>query len=227
MSQRKAWNEAMRSAAGGSLQIPGLAQPPPNRTTRNKRREKARKAINLLSSSLHSDLVAFRIDALEEATADLEGGDVEQDEGEEEFDELEELEEYNNTISGRKSKGTGGKKRKFQSKNLEKRFKPRSLASILMEESGRTDSVLEDYLNSESRPSSSKTKGKNVIYPPRKFCPVTGLFGIYTDPKTRICYANLDALEHLRERPPPWLSYHFGSGSSTYHDTVQSLRREE
>jgi hypothetical protein len=217
MSQRKAWNEAMRSAAGGSLHIPGLAPPPPNRSTRNKRREKARKAIHL-SSSVHADLVTFRIDALEEA-----GVDVEEEDIEEEFDEMEELEE---SKSSRKSKG----KRKQPGKGnrnpevLDKRFKPRSLASILMEESGRSDSILEEYLNAEALP--DKSQSVVTMYPPRKFCPVTGLFGIYTDPKTQICFANLDALEHLRERPPPWLST-FGSGSSTYHETVQSLRGKE
>mmetsp|Transcript_17039 Transcript_17039/g.32249 ORF Transcript_17039/g.32249 Transcript_17039/m.32249 type:complete len:223 (-) Transcript_17039:124-792(-) len=221
MSQRKAWNEAMRSAAGGSLQIPGLAPPPPNRSTRNKRREKARKAIHL-SSSAHADLVTFRIDALEEA-----GVDVEEEDVEEEFDELEELEEI---TPGRKSKG-GKRKRPGKGSNgsrkseeMDKRFKPRSLASILMEESGRSDSVLEDYLNAEALP--DKKSKLVAVYPSRKFCPVTGLFGVYTDPKTQIYFANLDALEHLRERPPPWLSG-FGSGSSTYHDTVQSLRGKE
>lgn len=50
--------------------------------------------------------------------------------------------------------------------------------------------------------------------------------GLYTDPKSQICYANLDALEQLRERPPPWLSS-FGGGSAAYHDTLKSLRNEE
>lgn len=227
MSQRKAWNEAMRSAAGGSLDIPGLAPPPSNRSTRNKRREKARKAI-YLSSSAHADLVTFRIDALEEA-----GVDVEEEDTEEEFDELEELMEE--STSGRKSKGgrkASSRKRKLPGKvskknsEMDKRFKPRSLASILMEESGRSDSILEEYLNAEALPPDQSKSIVKYGYPPRKFCPVTGLFGIYTDPKTQICFANLDALEHLRERPPPWLSS-FGSGSSTFHDTVQSLRGKD
>jgi len=213
MSQRKAWNEAMRTAAGGTLKIPGLA-PQTIRTTRNKRREKARKGINLSSSS-STDVVAYRIDALEEA-----GANVEEENVEEEFDELEEVE------GGRKR---GGRKRKVGGRGkakagaMEKRFKPRSLASILIEESGRSDSVVKDYLVAEARPKKGNAIGN---YPQRKFCPVTGLFGLYTDPKSQISYANLDALEQLRERPPPWMSS-FSGGSAAYHDTLKSLQNDE
>ncbi|GFH46720.1 hypothetical protein CTEN210_03194 [Chaetoceros tenuissimus] len=212
MSKRKAWNEAMRTAAGGNLQIPGLA-PQPNRATRNKRREKARKAINIGTSS-SADIVAYRIDGLEEAGANVEDEDIE-----EEFDELEEMEKGRKRR--RKSAGTGRGKTKAGA--IDKRFKPRSLASILIEESGRSDSVVQDYLDAEARPVKGKSLGN---YPARKFCPVTGLVGLYTDPKSQICYANLDALEQLRERPPPWLSS-FGGGSAAYHDTLKSLRNEE
>jgi len=203
----------MRTAAGGTLKIPGLA-PQTIRTTRNKRREKARKGINLSSSS-STDVVAYRIDALEEA-----GANVEEENVEEEFDELEEVE------GGRKR---GGRKRKVGGRGkakagaMEKRFKPRSLASILIEESGRSDSVVKDYLVAEARPKKGNAIGN---YPQRKFCPVTGLFGLYTDPKSQISYANLDALEQLRERPPPWMSS-FSGGSAAYHDTLKSLQNDE
>lgn len=163
MSKRKAWNEAMRSAAGGNLQIPGLA-PQPNRATRNKRREKARKAINIGSSS-SADIVAYRIDGLEEAGANVEDEDIE-----EEFDELEEMDKGRKRR--RKSAGTGRGKTKAGA--IDKRFKPRSLAAILIEESGRSDSVVQDYLDAEARPVKGKSLGN---YPARKFCPVTGLAG--------------------------------------------------
>jgi|AntRauTorckE5430_2_1112549.scaffolds.fasta_scaffold30362_1 hypothetical protein len=217
MSQRKAWNEAMRTAAGGTLKIPGLATQT-IRTTRNKRREKARKGINLSSSS-STDVVAYRIDALEEAGANVEEEDVE-----EEFDELDEVEggRKRGVSVGRKRK-SGGRGNKAKAGAMDKRFKPRSLASILIEESGRSDSVLKDYLIAEARPRKGNAMG---TYPQRKFCPVTGLFGLYTDPKSQIPYANLDALEQLRERPPPWMSS-FSGGSAAYHDTLKSLQNEE
>mmetsp|Transcript_16683 Transcript_16683/g.24984 ORF Transcript_16683/g.24984 Transcript_16683/m.24984 type:complete len:226 (+) Transcript_16683:125-802(+) len=225
MSQRKAWNEAMRSAAGGTLSIPGLT-PQTNRTTRNKRREKARKSINLSSSS-SADLAAYRIDALEEA-----GANIEEEDMEEEFDELEEVEggaAGKKGGKGRKRKASGGggrgakAKAKAKAGAIDARFKPRSLASILIEESGRIDSIVQDYLDAEARPVKGNSMGN---YPPRKFCPVTGLFGLYTDPKSQIPYANLNALEHLRERPPPWMSS-FSGGSAAYHDALKSLRNEE
>ena len=222
MSQRKAWNEAMRNAAGGTLPLPGMPQLP-NRQTR-KRREKARKAISLSSSSadVASDLVAYRLDVLEEA-----GGGEQEDDQEEEIDELEEV-EGGGRSRGRKGKGkAGGRKRKAGGKakagEMEKRFKPRSLASILIEESGRSDGVVKEYIDAEARPIKGNAMGR---YPKRKFCPVTGLFGVYTDPKSRIPYANLEALEQLRERHPPWLNTYSG-GSAAYHDAIKSLRNED
>jgi hypothetical protein len=208
MSQRKAWNEAMRSAAGGVLPIPGQER---RTTSRAKRREKARRSI---SSSLtsSSDAVAFRLDALEEFN-EVEG---EEGQGEEEYDELEDVE------------GKPKKKRKSSSKKTnksggltQKRFKPQSLASILMEESGREDGIVKQYLEAEARPKIGSRQR-----PRRKFCPVTGLEGIYTDPKSGISYANLEALDQLRERIPPWLTG-FSGGSAAYHDTMKSLRNEE
>ena len=210
----------MRNAAGGTLPIPGLA-PPPNRQTR-KRREKARKAISISSAGgdadVIEDLVAYRLDVLEEAGK----GDQEED-LEEEFDELEEVEGRGR---GRKRKSdTVGKRKGSKGKGaMEQRFKPRSLASVLIEESGRSDGIVKEYIEAEAKPdtNSSSSLGR---YPKRKFCPVSGLFGVYTDPKTRIPYANLEALEHLKERPPPWLNS-FSGGSAAYHDAVKSLRNE-
>ena len=62
----------------------------------------------------------------------------------------------------------------------------------------------------------------------RKFCPVTGLFGIYTDPKSGIPYADLTALEQIRERAPPWMNSSVAnSGNATYFEAMNSLRGEE
>ena len=72
------------------------------------------------------------------------------------------------------------------------------------------------------------TKRKNR--PKRKFCPVTGLFGIYTDPKSGIPYANLQALEQIRERAPPWLNTSnstYVNGNATYFEATNSLRGNE
>lgn len=204
MSKRKAWNEAMR-AAGGSLPIPGQEK---RTTSRSKRREKARRTISSSHAS-SSDVVEFRLDTLEEAN----GAEEEDGQGEEEYDELDDFE------------GKSKKKRIKTSKKKHvgltpKRFKARSLTSILIEESGREDSTLKQYLEAEAIP-----KTKASIRPRRKFCPVTGLEGIYTDPKSGVSYANLEALEQLRERAPPWTTGLSG-GTAAYHDTLRSLRDE-
>lgn len=227
MSQRKAWNEAMKNAAGGKNSIPGMHKNSRNRSSRLLRREKARKAVDLSTSSSATDIiVAYRIDALEGGVEnlDLEGGELD-----EEFDELEEIEGESGNGGGKRKKkrGTGrrsiGRKRKAGNSvgGIPRRYKPRTLASILVEESSRSDGVLKQYLDAEAR-----SKNQKVHYPPRKFCPVTGLFGIYTDSKSGIPYANLDALEHLRERSPPWL-IGLGGGSTIYHDALKSLRNED
>jgi len=71
---------------------------------------------------------------------------------------------------GKRKRKVGGKKSKD---GMEKRFKSRSLASILIEESGRSDGIVKEYLEAEARPTSQN----KVVYPKRKFFPVTGLLG--------------------------------------------------
>ncbi len=209
-TQRKAWNEAMRNAAGGQISIPGLNPIPRNRSSRSKRREKARKSINASTSSGSDAIVALRLDVLEEVDNADEEADLE-----EEFDELDEVE-------GRGGKRKSGVSRKRKaSTGIPKRFKARSLSSILIEESGRSDGVVKQYLDAEVL-----RKDTKIRYPRRKFCPVTGLIGLYRDPKSGIPYANLESLEHLKERIPPWMSGLSG-GSAAYHDTIRSLRNEE
>ena len=141
-------------------------------------------------------------------------------EEEEEFDEMNDADAGGGggylggggSRSKRKRKGTASASTKAGV--LPKRLRPRSLASILIEESSRPDGVVRMYLDAESRPPPSR-------YPPRKFCPVTGLFGVYTDPKSGIPYANLKALEQIKERAPPWMTL---GGSAAYSEAVKSLK---
>ena len=183
--------------------------------SRRARREKARKSSAYTSTTAGNTKeekeyrVAQHIDMLE-GVADV-SLDVEEDE---EYDELEELEDNGAEVK----KGSKRKRRKRPSNasnSVPKYLKARSLASILIEEASRTDSVAKDYVNAAI---SSKSATK-----PRKFCPVTGLFGTYTDPKSRIPYASLRALEQIRERAPPWLN---GGGSGAYWEACKTLRND-
>lgn len=228
-TQRKAWNEAMKKAASGTI-LP-VAAPVSRRSGRSsnksKRREKARKALNLLGGDDGDgigggaiDLVEFRLDALEEVPSDL----LNNADDDDEYDELEDLEDESGSKKRRK---TNSKKAATAKKNgkLPKRFKARSLASILIEEStrGPKDGVLQQYLDAEA----ARPKNCKAQYSKRKFCAATGLMALYKDPKSGIPYANLDALEQIQERPPPWISGFNNVGSATYYETVKSLKNED
>ncbi len=243
-TQRKAWNEAMKKAASGTMMpIPGLQS---NRRSSNrssnksKRRDKARKVFNdggagigdgdgsgSFGTSGVIELVEFRIDSLEEAASDELLRMMMDDE--EEYDELEDLEEAS---GGRKKRRKRKAKKNDSGQNgkVPKRFKARSLASVLIEEStrGQQDGVLQQYLNAEAVPNANN-KGASTRrqYPRRKFCPVTGLEGLYKDPKSGIPYANLTALDQIRERPPPWISGFNNTGSAAYYEAVKSLKNED
>jgi len=210
---RKAWNEAMRSAAGGKLPIAGMPSKDNRRSDRQKRREKARKStFSFAKGSSGSDMEEYRNAVRLEI---LEGVEIEMIEEEEEYDELD---EFNAESGGRKRQRTGASKKK-SSGLISKRFKPRSLASILIEESSRSDGVSKKNLDAEARPFKYK-------YPTRKFCPVTGLEGLHNDPKSGIPYANAKALGHIRERSPPWMGS-LGGGTASYFEAVKSLRNED
>ena len=206
----------MKKAATGT----GLKLPETRRSSnRSKRREKARKATVSLNGSSDDPegedyRNAIRLDFLEGAILD-QGEEVD-----EEYDELEDIEE----TGGRKRKRGNPSKRKKKSPigAIPKRFKARSLASILVEEASRIDGgVVTKYLDAEARPLKGVAR-----YPHMKICPVSGLEGKYRDPKSGIHYANLNALEHIRERVPPWIN---GThvGSSAYNDAIKSLRNDE
>ena len=217
MASRRAWNEAMKKAATGT----GLKLPDHRRSSnRSKRREKARKATVSLTNNDPDGIEyrnALRLDFLEGAMV------VDDEEVEEEYDELEDMEESHGGGGRKRKRSTAKRRKKTPVGAIPKRFKARSLASILIEESSRADDggVTQKYLHAEARPMKGFPK-----YPKRKLCPVTGLEGVYTDPKSGIPYANLQALEQIRERVPPWISGAQG-GSSAYHDAVKSLRNEE
>lgn len=206
-AQRKAWNEAMRTAAGASALPPALqAQTQKRRSDRHKKQERRDKARRV--QTMHEDKdfrAAVWMDALEEVDPSTIAGDDDN-----EYDELEELEE-------RKNKRRRGASAKPKAGVLPKRFRPRSLASILVEEATREDGVAREFLKAEARLPPQQQ------LPPRKFCPVTGLEGIYTEPKSGIPYASLKALEQIRERPPPWMTL---NGSAAFYEASKSILDE-
>ena len=273
-AQRKAWNEAMRSAgavllpsatvSGGatsSSRSGGVASRAADR--RRKRRNNARKSLDGSAaggsgggvSSLEEKeyKVALHMDMLEGVTdsTPLDGDD------DEEYDEYADLDDYDDDDDDHGGKGKKGKrKRKRASKGgankkkasaVPKYLKARSLASILIEEASRTDSVAKQYVDaSVKRLGSGKTitRAQNAVsssnndtsvssttytnpYPSRKFCPVTGLYGEYTEPKTGISYATLSALEQIRERVPPWMNVGNNSGNASYWEAVKSLQSND
>lgn len=212
-SQRKAWNDAMRSAGATTLGGPSLARRS-DRQKKHSRREKARKGLDQLESTTEQQeyRAAARIDALEDVLPEEDEIIAEQDE-EDEYDE--EVDE------GLKRKRVSKRRVAKKKKNvaLPKRFQPRSLASILIEEAGRPHGgIVPKYLAAEA------IRPKTPQYPLRKICPVTGLFAKYTDPKTGVPFANLQALEQIQERVPPWTTL---SGATAYSEAVKSLRNED
>jgi hypothetical protein len=273
-AQRKAWNDAMRSA--------GAVLPTSSARTaysaaidrRRKRREGARKASSMYygestaggaggASSMEEReySMALRLDMLEGVVGDGTTA-ISLDVDDDDYDEFAELDDDGNDDNDgdddnngkpKDSKGKFKKKRKRKgavggtgknptSSVIPKYLKPRSLASILMEEAGRPDSIAGQYVNaSVRRRGSGRTtitrnidsiKNNTVItttinpYPPRKFCPVTGLYGAYTEPKSGIPYATLSALEQIRERPPPWMNAGNNAGSASYWEAVKSLQND-
>ena len=233
-AQRKAWNEAMRTAAGTAA-LPAALQPrtQKRRSDRRKkqdRRDKARKTSAARGPESKELLAAAWMDALEDVPLGTgeNGGGI--DDGDDSYDELDELD-------GKKKGNKRGGRRKPTKKqqelagSLPKRFKPRSMANILLEEVNRDDGIAYAWLEDEARvprhragktSTTGTTRFKQL--PARKFCSVTGMEGIYTEPKSGLPYANLKALEQLRERPPPWMNL---GGSFAFHEAVKSIRDEE
>jgi len=227
----------MRSAAGTAA-LPAGLQPRTHkrRSDRRKkqdRRDKARKTTAIQGPESKNLLSAAWMDALEDVSATTcynggaDGGD-----GDDSYDELDELE--SKTKGNKRARGGHRKPTKKQQElagSLPKRFKPRSMANILLEEVNRDDGVAYAWLEDEARVAQRCSRNTTVNIstkflqlPARKFCPVTGMAGIYTEPKSGLPYANLKALEQVRERPPPWINL---GGSVAYHEAVKSIRDEE
>lgn len=187
--------------------------------------------------ALHMDMLEGVVDKYDEDADD------------DEYDEFAELDdndddEYEGKAK-KKRKGAGGTSKKkvsssSSSSSVPKYLKARSLAPILVEEASRSDSMAKQYVDANVlRLGSGITSTRRVVdagggsnsfmttitkpYPHRKFCPVTGLVGEYTEPRTGIPYATLSALEQIRERPPPWMSTN-NSGSANYWEAVKSLQ---
>lgn len=208
---RKAWNEAMKATAGATALPPALQQrTQKRRSDRHKKQERRTKARRAQVYDDNDELrSALLVDALEGVDPSM---PVMEDD--EEYDELDELEGGG---KGKKKRGRRGAT-KQKAGVLPKRFLPRPLASILMEDANRGDGAARAFLNAEAR------LPKDQQLPVRKFCPVTGLEGTYTEPKSKIPYFNLRALDQIRERPPPWMTL---SGTAAYMEAVKSIRGED
>lgn len=238
MSKRKAWNEAMRSAAGTAA-LPVALQPrtQKRRSDRRKkqdRRDKARKTTVIHGTESREFFSATWMDALEDVPYSIGNtGETDVADDDDSYDELDELE---GKTKGSK-RANGGRRRPTKKQqelagSIPKRLKPRSLANILLEEASRDDGVAHAWLDGEARIAPNRSSKTNSIngtpqlsqIPMKKYCSVTGMEGIYTEPKSGLPYANLKALEQVRERPPPWMNL---GGSIAYHEAVKSIRDEE
>jgi len=200
---RKAWNDAMKATAA-TLPTAGLAGRK-RRSDRHKKQDRRTKARKVLHNASENDefRTALWVDALE--GVDPAAGVVDDDD---EYDQLEELQDD----GGKKKKRAAPRRKgKGQAKPgvMPKHFLPRSLGTILVEDPNRAA-----FLAAEARVPPSQQ------LPRRKFCPVTGMEGIYTEPKSGIPYSSLKALEQIRERAPPWFSL---GGSATYYEAVKSI----
>ena len=217
-AKRKAWNKSMAQVAeqaGTKLKLKG-AKPDTKRETR--RRVNARRWIATSGIDDLQRKVESRLESFEEA--EYEGDLVDQDD-----DEW--VDEEAGESRGRKAKAKASKKikasgslTKSSSKdNLGKRYRPRPLSQVLLEEqalvgSRSQEAVLIDYVRAEAGPSKR---------PSRKLCPVTGLPSYYRDPESNLPFATLAARSQLKDTPPPWLQL---TGNAPYMETIRTIKRE-
>jgi len=229
---RKAWNEAMKATAGATALPPALQQRTQKRRSdrhkKQERRAKARRGLQSVGGLEGEEEEEYRaavwVDALEGVDPSAPTVDDDDD-----YDELAELDQEQSRGSGKNKKrkrGRGGASSKKTAGVLPKKFLPRTLASILMEEANRPDGKAREFLNAEARVPKNTVDKHGPLPPRRKFCPVTGMEGIYIEPKTNIPYATYRALEQIRERPPPWMMLATSSGASSaaYWEASKSLR---
>ena len=143
-AQRKAWNEAMRNAAGASA-LPLLPQNQKRRSDRRKkqdRRDKARKVQSVSGSADQQEFqAAVWLDALEDIDPSTQ---IQEDD--DEYDVMEEL--------GDDKKKKGGNKRRASKQTpgvMPKRFLPRTLGAILVEEANREEGTARAFVEAEAR----------------------------------------------------------------------------
>lgn len=208
---RKAWNEAMKQTAGAVLSTAGPQKRRSDRHQQNKkdRRKQARRVQQFESEEFRT---AVWVDTLE--GVDL-SAVVENDDDQEDYDELDEL-----LGDGKKKKRKRKEKTTVSSKKgvLPKRFLPRPLANILLDEHTRADGIALAWLQAEARLPVHQQR------PPPKLCPVTGVPAPYVEPKSGIPFSGLRALEQIRERPPPWMTL---GGTAAFLETSKTIQGEE
>lgn len=215
---RKAWNDAMKASA--PTHIRGAARPRKRRSERRARTCKT-SATTATSAAESAELQrSIWVDALEEVDAHAQDQGAAAGQDDDAYNEYEEL-DGGNDDDGDKAKS---KKRRASRKAApkkaaaaHKRFLPRSLGTILLEEANtRPDGVAQEFLRVQAT-------NDGTPLPARNFCPVTGLPGLFRDPKSGIWYSSYAALEQIRERPPPWMALTGGS-HATYYEAVKSIQ---
>lgn len=194
----------MKATAGANALLPGIHQRPLKRRSDRHKKQDRRAKARRVQSSLDENAEyreAVWVDALEGVDPSAPAED------EDEYDELAELD-------GNKRKRRKTAPSKSQG-SMPKRFLLRTAAAILVDEASRVDGVAKAFIRAEAL-----TPTRQHL-PRKKFCPVTGLEGTYTEPKSSIPFASFKALEQIRERPPPWMTL---SGSAAYSEAVKSIR---
>lgn len=215
-SKRKAWNEAM------SMTTDSITHTRSSNRQKKNRRENVRKITiknSLENSTIDSEehVIASRIDRLE-GVINFQDEEAEQ-------------EEYIDSHDGnlkrfscvtKRYKIWNGIRHSSSNKNdtITEEYKPRSFSSIIVEEAslGR-NGICHDYIKAEAKPTI-----KLLRPPERKICPVTGLFGLYVDPKSGIPFSKVSALKKIRDHPPPWLNSSRGITTSSYFEALKSLK---
>lgn len=227
-AQRKAWNEAMRKA-GAKIPSSGSTGRASDRR-RKARRDKARKSSVYGGDAGGSTLeerefrVAIHMDMLEGVADNATG--IDDDDDYDEFSDLDEVDKGKSKKGPKKKRPRKSAAKSKAAASSAKYLRARSLASILIEEANRPDSTAKQYVAAAVQQYDKAPKnGAITPNPPRKYCPVTGLFGVYTEPKSQIPYASLKALEQIRERAPPWMNT-TSSGSATYLEAIKTLRSD-
>jgi hypothetical protein len=230
-------NRAIRFSIGGAAQT--MVEPPT--TSKDQRRQNARKGPNFLVSSDHDQdngdfddyQARLLLDALEgidhSLVAAFEQINRDEVDGDDEYDALEEFEDSDETgrpskkkpkgkPRGRKSSASGSSPAGGAPGMLPKHLRPRSLASLLLEELNRypESGVAREFIALE------EPLTYDAQLPRRKFCPVTHQLGKYREMKSGIYYSNpRAALEQIQERLPPWIT--IGGNTASYYELVKSL----